>query len=169
MSIGGCCNKLFGPNGKHIKNQDGSFVAVNGASTEEKLDISDLKMPYDQVSKNRLCIEPGKSCMIGDNCGDEVITFLAIKVKYDSKLVINDDKYVEWYFQGKNNCIDNISELLVLTGTSSKPISPVVLINPSDKYKVCFEIMLGYSNSASTDIDDLYVDLGYIDLGYIEP
>ena len=63
---------------------------------------------------------------LGDNA-----TFLAIKVTYDPKSVIEEDNYVQWSFYDDVSRVNSMAQLLVLTGNSSNRIPQLFLTNPN--------------------------------------
>lgn len=149
MSVG-CGSGLFGPGNQSIKTNAGDFIAVEGSSTRERLVLSDLRMPYKQVLKSRVILRAGQVNYLlnflglGDNA-----TFLAVKAVYDPKSVIEEDNYVSWNFYDDFSSIYSLSSLLVLTGNSSNRIKQIYLTNPSTKYAVTLDVMVGV-------IDDNY-------------
>lgn len=147
MSI--CGASLFGNGSKYIKVDGGAFVAIDGSTTAEKLIVSDLRMPYEQIMKGKIRLKPGQEDYLlnflglGDNA-----TFLAIKVIYDPKSVIEEDNYILWRYYDQVCCnnlqtYNNMGQLLVLTGNSTHRIPQLFLTNPNTKYSVTLEIMIG--------------------------
>lgn len=141
MSV--CGNSLFGDGNKYIKVGNGELVAIDGANTMEKLGLSELRMPYKQILKGRIILKPGQENYLlnyfglGDN-----VTFLAIKSKYEDKS-LEENNYVDYKPYDNVNCISSFSQMLILTGNSTKRIPQLFLTNPDENYKVDLEIMLG--------------------------
>lgn len=151
MAVSGCGASLFGPSGQqYIKIQGGDFVAIQGANVMERLITSDLRMPYKQVLKGRLILKSGQSNYLLNHLGlGDNATFLALKVTYDPKSVVEEDNYIIYnYYEDllKNYYFD---QLLVLTGNSTHRIPQIYLSNPNTKYNVFIDVMVGV-------IDDTY-------------
>jgi hypothetical protein len=145
-----CKNTLFGASSQYIKVGNGEFLAVDGTVTGERLIVSDLRMPYKQLLKSKVILRPGQVNYLlnflglGDNA-----TFLAIKATYDIKAVIEADRYVNWSFYDDLTKIYSLAQMMVLTGNSTNRIKQIYLTNPSTKYSVTLEVMVGV-------IDDNY-------------
>jgi hypothetical protein len=118
-----CGGNLFGPSSQFIKTNGGDLIATEGSSTREKLMLSDLRIPYKQISKGRIMLKPGQTDYplnhlgLGDNA-----TFLSLKVTYDPKSKFEFDNYVQWNFFDDFSKMHPVSKLLVLTGNSTNRI-----------------------------------------------
>ncbi len=148
---GVCGPSLFGTNNSnYIKVGNGEFLAVEGTNLAERLNVSDLRMPYKQILKSRIILKPGQTNYLlnflglGDNA-----TFLAIKGIYDSKSVIAEDNYINYSYYDDLTKIHSFAQLMVLTGTLNNRIKQLYLTNPNTKYSVQLEVMVGI-------IDDNY-------------
>ena len=142
MSV--CGPSLFGGAGSnYIKVDNGSFVAIEGASIVEKLLVSDLRMPYKQLLKGRIILKKGQEDYLLNHLGlGDNATFLAIKATYDPKSVIEADNYVQWSFYDDVGRVNTLAQLLVLTGNSTNRIPQLWLTNPNDKYTVTLDVMV---------------------------
>lgn len=140
MSCGG---NLFGPSSQFIKTNGGDLIATEGASTKEKMMLSDLRIPYKQISKGRITLKPGEvnyplnHLGLGDNA-----TFLSLKVIYNSKSKFEFDNYINWNFYDDFSKSYPISNLLVLTGNSKNRIKQIYLHNTNQNYPVTIEAMI---------------------------
>ena len=140
MSCGG---NLFGPSSQFIKTNGGDLIATEGASTREKMILSDLRMPYKQIIKGRVVLKAGQTDYplnhlgLGDNA-----TFLSLKVTYDKKSKFEFDNYVQWNYFDDFSKMYPISNLLILTGNSANRIKQIYLSNPNPNYSVSIDAMI---------------------------
>lgn len=170
---GVCGPSLFGTNNSnYIKVGNGEFVAVEGSNLAERLNVSDLRMPYKQILKSRIILKPGQANYLlnflglGDNA-----TFLAIKGIYDPKSVIAEDNYINYSYYDDLTKIYSFAQLMVLTGTLNNRIKQLYLTNPNTKYSVQLEVMVGiiddnYSlfNDTLNQSGTSFVNLEYTDI-----
>jgi len=162
MSIGcgGSGTGLFGPANQFIKINGGDFIAVDGVNTIERLITSDLRFPYKQVMRGRIYLSPGQSNFLLNYSGlGDNITFLALKVTYDPKSVIELDNYIVWSFYDDPTKINYMSQFMALTGNSNHRIKQMYLSNPNTKYSVVLEYM------AAIIGDDITYDTSLIQYG----
>lgn len=138
-----CGGNLFGPSSQFIKTNGGDFIATEGASTREKMVLSDLRIPYKQIIKGRVILKPGQSNYplnhlgLGDNA-----TFLSLKVSYNPKSKFEFDNYIQWNYFDDFSKMYPISNLLVLTGNSTNRIKQIYLSNPNPNYPVSIDAMI---------------------------
>ena len=138
-----CGQSLFGQGSQYIKVKDGSFVAIEGANIAEKLLLSDLRMPYKQLLKGRVILKAGQEDYLLNHLGlGDNATFLAIKVIYDPKSVIEEDNYLEWRYYTDAVYNNVMAQMLVLTGNSTNRIPQLFITNPNSKYPVTLEVMV---------------------------
>ena len=167
-----CKQSLFGNGNNYIKVGNGEFLAIEGASTAEKLVVSELRMPYKQLLKSKVVLKPGQVNYLlnflglGDNA-----TFLAIKATYDPKAVVEADRYVNWSFYDDLTKIYSFTQMMVLTGNSTNRVKQLYLTNPSDKYSVSLEIMVAviddnysFFNDTVNQSGTSFVNLEYFDI-----
>lgn len=137
-----CGPSLFGDKNRYIKLGNGEFVAIDGSNIMERLNLKDVRIPYEQVLKARIILKPEQEDYflnylgLGDN-----VTFLAIKATYDQKS-LEKDKYVSYKPYNDVNNESYFSQMMVLTGNSAKRVPQLFLSNPSDKYNVILDIMI---------------------------
>lgn len=138
-----CGGNLFGPKSQFIKTNGGDLIATEGASTREKLMLSDLKIPYKQIAKGRVVLRAGQTNYplnhlgLGDNA-----TFLSLKVTYDPKSKFEFDNYIQWNYFDDFSKLNPVSNLLVLTGNSKKRIKQIYLTNPNPNFPVYIDAMI---------------------------
>jgi hypothetical protein len=141
MSV--CGQSLFGSSNNYIKVGNGELVAVQGATNAEKLILSDLRMPYKQLVKSKIIIKKGQENYLLNHLGlGDNATFLAIKVIYDPKSVIEEDNYLNWSYFDDIARINKIGKMMVLTGNSTNRIPQLFISNPNEKYDVQLEVMI---------------------------
>ena len=167
-----CGANLFGTKSQFIKTNGGDFVAVDGSGIRERLILSDLRIPYKQILKSRIILKTGQVNYLlnflglGDNA-----TFLCMKALYDSKSVIEADNYVNWSYYDDMTRVNSFADMMVLTGNSTNRVPQLYLTNPSTKYPVYIDVMVGIiDDSYSIFTDTLnqsgtsFVNLNYTDI-----
>jgi hypothetical protein len=149
MSVG-CSGNLFGNRSQFIKANGGDFIAVEASNTRERLILSDLRIPYKQILKSRVILKIGQTNYLLNHLGlGDNATFLCIKAVYDSKAVIEADRYVNWSYYDDLTRVNSFADMMVLTGNSTNRVPQLYLTNPSTKYPVYLDVMIGV-------IDDNY-------------
>lgn len=157
----GCSANLFGSKTQFIKLNGGDFVAIEGSDTRERLILSDVRIPYKQVLKSRVTLGIGQANYLlnflglGDNA-----TFLAIKAIYDPKSVIEADNYVVWSYSDNLTRTNYFADIMVLTGNSTHRIPQIYLTNPSTKYPVSLDIMVGVIDNNYSIFTDTFNQYG---------
>jgi hypothetical protein len=144
-----CGGSLFGKGSQYIKVGNGEFLAIEGSSVVDRMGVSELRMPYKQLLKARVILKTGQTNYLLNHLGlGDNATFLAIKAIYNTS-ALEPDKYVSYSYY--NYPVQNFTfaQLLVLTGNSTNRVPQLYLNNPSTKYPVSLEIMVGV-------IDDNY-------------
>ena len=171
MSIG-CGANLFGTKSQFIKTNGGDFIAVDGSNTRERLILSDLRIPYKQILKSRIILKTGQTNYLLNHLGlGDNATYLCMKAIYDVKSVIEADRYVNWSYYDDLTRVNHFSDMMVLTGNSANRIPQLYLTNPSIKYPVYIDVMVGViddSYSVFTDTANqsgtTFVNLNYTDI-----
>lgn len=139
-----CKSSLFGNTSQYIKVGNGEFVAIEGSNTFDRLMVSDSRMPYKQLLKGRVILKTGQVNYLLNHLGlGDNATFLAIKATYDGKSVIEEDNYVTYSYYDNPVQILSFAQMLVLTGNSTNRVPQLYLNNPSTKYRVILDIMVG--------------------------
>lgn len=167
-----CSSGLFGNRSQFIKTNGGDFVAVDGSGVRERLVLSDLRIPYKQILKSRVILKIGQVNYLLNHLGlGDNATFLCIKAVYDPKAVIEADRYVNWSYYDDLTRVNSFADMMVLTGNSTHRIPQLYLTNPSDKYPVYLDVMVGViddSYSIFTDTSNqsgtTFVNLEYTDI-----
>ncbi len=171
MSVG-CSANLFGTRSQFIKTNGGDFVAVDGSGVRERLILSDLRIPYKQILKSRVILKVGQANYLLNHLGlGDNATFLCIKAVYDSKSVIEADNYINWSYYDDLTRINHFADMMVLTGNSSNRVPQLYLTNPSTKYPVYLDVMVGVIDDAYSIFTDTlnqtgtsFVGLEYTDI-----
>lgn len=148
MSCGN--NSILGnPNG-YIKYQGGDLVAIQGANVVEKLNLSNVIIPYKQIFKGSIQLKPGQVNYlinhfgIGDNA-----TLVAMTATYNPKSRIEEDNYVVYNFVDDLSKNYAFAQVLTLTGNTINRIPHMYLTNPNTEYPVTIDMMIA-------SIDDTY-------------
>jgi len=171
MSVG-CSGNLFGNRSQFIKTNGGDFIAVEASNTRERLILSDLRIPYKQILKSRVILKTGQTNYLLNHLGlGDNATFLCIKAIYDAKAVIEADRYVNWSYYDDLTRVNHFADMMVLTGNSTNRIPQLYLTNPSTKYPVYLDVMVGviddnYSifTDTSNQSGTTFVNLEYTDI-----
>lgn len=171
MSVG-CSGNLFGNRSQFIKTNGGDFIAVEASNTRERLILSDLRIPYKQILKSRVILKTGQTNYLLNHLGlGDNATFLCIKAVYDAKAVIEADRYVNWSYYDDLTRVNHFADMMVLTGNSTNRIPQLYLTNPSTKYPVYLDVMVGviddnYSifTDTSNQSGTTFVNLEYTDI-----
>jgi hypothetical protein len=163
---------VFGPRSQYIKTNNGDFIAINGANVTERQVLSDLRIPYKQIIKGRVVLKPGQINFLlnffslGDNA-----TFLSIKATYDTKSVYESDNYITWNYYNDLSTNFQFSQLMILTGNSTKRIPQLYLTNPNPKHSVTLEVMVAVIDDQTSYFSDIinqsgrsFVNLHYTDI-----
>ena len=141
MACQGCGPSIWGDgDNKYIKVGDGEFLAVNGSDIEDRMNLKNLRMPYDSLFSTNITLKPGEENYLL-NCLTDNSTFLAITAEYDPKSEEKDNYMI--YKQYGCNCELIMSQMLVLTGNSTHRIPQLFFTNPNDKYPVKLNVMVG--------------------------
>ena len=152
MSV--CGNSLFDNGFNYIKLNKSDFVAVEGSNTMERLMLSGLRIPYTQILKGKIILKKGEQNYLLNHLGlGDNVTFLAMKVIYDFKSVIKEDNYLTWSPYDNLEYEGVVSEMMVLTGNTTKRIPQLFISNPNERYGVRLEVMLAIIDDESSFFD----------------
>lgn len=139
-------NMLLTPTEKLIKPYECSFIVIEGPNMKGKLNLEGLEIRYDSFYLSQLVLNPSSSDQplmygfLGEN-----VTFLMVRAKYlpsDPNWAIETDQYIEYYFKDDPSQVRNMSQLMILTGNSTKRISQIFFNNPNQTYKVYIEVLM---------------------------
>ena len=168
----GCQSSLFGASAQYIKVSGGDFIAIEGANTVDRLTVSDLRMPYKQLLRSRVVLKTGQTNYLLNHLGlGDNATFLCIKAIYNQKSVIEEDNYINWCFYDDMAKVHTMAQMMALTGNSTNRIKQLYLSNPSEKYPVSLDVMVGVIDDTYTFFNDSvnksstsFVGLNYTDI-----
>ena len=150
-----CASSLFGASAQYIKVSGGDFIAIEGANTVDRLTVSDLRMPYKQLLRSRVILKAGQNNYLLNHLGlGDNATFLCIKAIYNQKSVIEEDNYITWSYYDDLAKVYPMAQMMVLTGNSTNRIKQLYLSNPSDKYPVSLDVMVGVIDDTYTFFND---------------
>ena len=141
---------LFGNRGQYITFKNDNIVAIEGMNTVEKFLAGDIRIPYKQLLKSRIVLKSGQINYLLNHLGmGDNATFLVIKATYNKESVNEEDNYILWNYFDDFNTQYPLAQMLLLTGNSTNRIKQIYLTNPSTKYDVTLDVMVG-------SIDDTY-------------
>jgi hypothetical protein len=150
-----CGTSLFGASAQYIKVSGGDFIAIEGANTVDRLTVSDLRMPYKQLLRSRVVLKAGQNNYLLNHLGlGDNATFLCIKAIYNQKSVIEEDNYITWSYYNDLAKVYPMAQMMVLTGNSTNRIKQLYLSNPSEKYPVSLDVMVGVIDDTYTFFND---------------
>ncbi len=170
MSCGG--TSVFGNQSQFIKFQGNDIVAVDGVTTVERLLGGDIRIPYKQLLKSRVILRTGQTNYLLNHLGmGDNATFLAIKATYNSASVNEEDNYILWNYYDDFSKTYPMDQIMILTGNSSNRIKQLYLTNPSIKYPVILDVMVGSIDDTYTFFPDTvnqsattFIDLSWEDI-----
>lgn len=160
MCIGCPGESLYGSS-QYIKLQNSDFIALQGINTLERLLMGDVRIPYKQVLKGRIVLKPGQVNYLlnylglGDNA-----TFLAMKATYNQKSVNKEDNYILWNYFDNPSQTYPMAEMMVLTGSPTNRVKQLYLSNPSTKYSVLIDVMIGIIDEEYSFYEDQVNQIG---------
>jgi hypothetical protein len=150
-----CASSLFGASAQYIKVSGGDFIAIEGANTVDRLTVSDLRMPYKQLLRSRVILKAGQNNYLLNHLGlGDNATFLCIKAIYNQRSVIEEDNYITWSYYDDLAKVYPMAQMMVLTGNSTNRIKQLYLSNPSEKYPVSLDVMVGVIDDTYTFFND---------------
>ena len=158
----GCQSSLFGASAQYIKVSGGDFIAIEGSNTVDRLTVSDLRMPYKQLLRSRVILKAGQNNYLLNHLGlGDNATFLCIKAVYNQKSVIEEDNYITWSYYDDLAKVYPMAQMMVLTGNSTNRIKQLYLSNPSEKYPVSLDVMVGVIDDTYTFFTDSVIETNY--------
>lgn len=139
-----CNNSLFGDSGSYIKFYGGDAIAVEGSTTVEKFILNDVRIPYKQLLKSKVILKTGQVNYLLNHLGlGDNATFLFIKATYNKLSVNAEDNYLTWNYFDDFSRVYSIGEMMILTGNPTNRIKQIYITNPSTKYPVILDVMVG--------------------------
>lgn len=158
-------NRLLTPTSRIIKPYNCCFIATEGPNIIGKLDLSGLEIQYESEYNSRVILEPNSKNvpLRFGYLGDE-ITFLMLKITYDETnpyCMVEEDKYIEYYYSTDTNNIMYAGKFIVLTGNSTHKIPQIYLNNPSETMSVVIDILAGNYGDVTTTTDSIVIKALY--------
>jgi len=158
-------NNLLKPTEKVIKPYNCSMIAVDGPTIKGKLNMEGIEIPYESQYTSQLILnENSKNQPILYGFLGKSVTFLMIKAIYepqDPNWEIEEDHYIEYYFEDDPNTIRTMGKLLLLTGNSLKRIPQIYLNNPNSKQKVYLEVFMANQHQDDINLNN-YININII-------
>ena len=153
-------NKLLAPTNRVIRPYQCAMIATEGPNILGKLNMSGVEIPYDSQFSTRMTLNPGavKQPLLYGFLGSEV-TFVMLKITFDEtdpRCNIEEEQYIEYYFETEPSIIRYANKLLLLTGNSVKRIPQIFLQNPSE-VKVIVEALVANLDQSDIDISNVNV------------
>lgn len=143
-------NSILGNSSAYIKYQGGNLVAIQGVNVLEKLNLSNVVIPYKQIFKGSFILKPGQVNYLMNHFGiGDNATVVAMTATYDVKSRFEEDNYVTYQFSTDRNKSYAFSQVITLTGNSTNRIPHMYLSNPNENYPVIIDVMVA-------TIDDTY-------------
>jgi len=154
-------NSLINTTERTIKNWNCSFIAVEGPNIINKLSLEDLAIPYESQYRSRIVLKAGESNKLLYGFVGKAVTFLMIKVTYDSLkdpyYIYEQIKYnINYYFEN-DPILRPLNRLLIMTGSSEERIPQIYVTNPLD-YDVVLDILHATVDSEFDDETDVPSD-----------
>lgn len=154
-------NSLIQATEKTIKNWNCSFIAVEGPNIIDKLSLEDLAIPYESQYRSRIVLKAGESNKLLYGFVGKAVTFLMIKVTYDSLAdpyyLYEQVKYnINYYFEN-DPVLKPLNRLLIMTGSSEEKIPQIYVTNPLD-YDVVLDILHATVDTEFEDVEDINND-----------
>jgi len=152
-----CTNSIFGnirDNG--IRFYQNSLIAAEGSDMVQKMSLSSVFAPYEQILRGKVTLKPGKCKYLLNHLGlGDNATLLAITATYDPDSKIESQNFVQYsYYTSPNNWY-SFAQMLMLTGNSENRIEQLYLTNPNQNHPVTLDIMVGIIDDESGFFENL--------------
>lgn len=140
---------IFGNvNENSIRFYQNSLIANEGSNQVQKMLLSNMIAPYEQLLRARITLEAGKCKYLLNHLGlGDNATFLAILADYESNIEARN--FVQYSYYSDPNVWMSFSQMLLLTGNSENRIQQLYLTNPNKKSKVVLDVLVGIIDSDS--------------------
>lgn len=157
-------NKLLPPTSRVIRPFQCSMIACEGPNILGKLNMSGVEIPYYTQFTTRMILNPestNQPLHYGFLGSD--VTFVLLKITYDEtdpRCQIEEEQYIEYYFEDQPFIKRYTNKLLLLTGNSTHRIPQIYLNNPGE-IKVYIDAMVGNleeTDNSSSDSQALIID-----------
>lgn len=152
-----CTNSIFGnirDNG--IRFYQNSLIAAEGSDMVQKMMLSNVFSPYEQVLRGKITLKPGQCKYLLNHLGlGDNATFLSIVANYSENSKIESQNFVQYsYYTSPNNWY-SFAQMLLLTGNSENRIEQLYLTNPNQNHKVTLDVMVGIIDDDSGFFENL--------------
>lgn len=152
-----CTNSIFGnirDNG--IRFYQNSLIAAEGSDMVQKMMLSSVFSPYEQVLRGKITLKPGQCKYLLNHLGlGDNATFLSIVANYSEDSKIESQNFVQYsYYTSPNNWY-SFAQMLLLTGNSENRIEQLYLTNPNQNHKVTLDVMVGIIDDESGFFENL--------------
>lgn len=151
-------NSIFKPVTKFIKFIGNKISVINGSNTMSSLPLCNVKIDYKQYQRLSIQIPAGQiDYVLSFSMLGIKPTFLAINPIYSSLSSTNNTNYLNWKYQSSIDPKKTFTNLLILTATTSNPITNIIIDNPNTECDVQLEILVAamdndYLNDVSPTI-----------------
>lgn len=150
-------NKLMPKTSRVIRPFQCAFISTEGPNILGKLNMSGVEIPYDSQYTTRITLNPGakKQPLLYGFLG-KYVTFVLLKFTYDETnplCNIEEENFVEYYFEDQPSVKRVAGKLLLLTGNSIYKIPQIYLENPGS-IKVTVDALVADINQPDVNMDD---------------
>lgn len=137
-------NNALNPNtANFIKPYQGEFVAIEGVNMMERINLSDIRIPYHQLIKGVVRLQAGQSNYFFNHLGlGDNATFLLMRATYDTKSKMEADNFIQYSYSTDKSRIYTFADILLLTGNSENRVPQLILSNPNQKAQVRIDVMV---------------------------
>ena len=155
-------NKMLPPTSRIIRFHQCSLISTEGPNINGKLNLAGIEIPYESQFTSRMILNPNSINQpimygfLGNN-----ITFLALKITYDEtnpKCVIEEEQFIEYWYEDDSTTIRQAHKLLILTGNSTNRI-PQIYLNNRSNVKVYVDVLAANMEQSDLDLDDIRNDV----------
>lgn len=150
-------SKLLPPTSRIVRFYQCSVISTTGPQINGKLDLSDVQIPYDSQFTTHMTLNPesvNQPLMFGFL--GNAVTFILLKITYDETnpmCSIEEDQYIEYWYEDQPTQIRYINKLLILTGNSVKRIPQIYLSNPGT-VKVYVDALVANLEQSDINLED---------------
>lgn len=153
---------MLPPTSRIIRFYQCSAISTTGPQINGKLELSDIQIPYDSQFTSHMTLNPeSKNQPIMYGFLGQSVTFLLLKFTYDEtnpQCVIEEDQYIEYWFEDEPTTIRYANKLLLLTGNSTKRVPQIYLNNPGT-VKVYVDALVANLEQEDINIEDVNNDV----------
>jgi len=129
-------NNPFFKSDKIIKPYQCSIIAQDGPNIVDRVDLSSLAMTFQDVNATTMTL-PATTynipVMMQENTSYLLILVDYYEGIYNPQCKIEEQNFIEYYFQGQSNVVRYIGQIMILTGNVDNVLPKVYLNNPQDR------------------------------------